>query len=133
MGRPPFQPTDEMRRTVSIAAGGGQTHEEIALALGIDRKTLEKHFEAELSTHAYQRRMEVLEAMHAAALKGNVAAQKAYLSLDPELAAPPLPKEPDKAKPGKKEQADIDAVTAQEGTGWGDLLPKNSRAPATLQ
>lgn len=129
MARPAFKPTTLMRRKVSIAAGGGMSHEEIALALGISRPTLGKHFAAELSVGAHQRRMEALVAMHRTATKGgNVAAQKAYLQLQPQIAAPPVeadkPAAPGKAAPvGKKEQAKVDATTAQDGTSWQTLLP----------
>lgn len=116
-----------MRRNVSICAGGGMAHQDIAVALGISRNTLEKHFEAELSVGASQRRMEVLAAMHRAAKGGNVTAQKAYIAMTPTPSVPPVP-EPEvgtKApKLGKKEQADADAKTAAVGTEWGDLLPK---------
>lgn len=106
------------------------SHEEIAIGLGISRNTLEKHFEAELSHGAYAKRLEVLVAMHAAAKKGNVAAQKAYTAMPPpRAAATPLP--PDEVGPpktktaakGKKEQAQAEALTAQAGTDWQDLLP----------
>ncbi len=105
------------------------SHEEIAIGLGISRNTLEKHFEAELSHGAYAKRLEVLVAMHTAAKKGNVAAQKAYTAMPmPRAAATPLP--PDEAgtpktrtAKGKKEQAQDDALTAQAGTDWQDLLP----------
>lgn len=132
MSRPPFVPTPELKETVSIAAGGGMSHEQIALGLGIDRKTLEKHFEEELSTAAYQRRLEVIQAMHGAALKGNVAAQKAYLAMEPALAAPPLPDEKPEPKQGKKEQANTDAKTAHVGSDWEDDLRPRGQRP-TLQ
>lgn len=119
-GRPAFKPTPAQRRKVSIAAGAGMAHEEIALGLGIARNTLEKYFEEELSVGAYSRRLEVLDAMHRTAVKGNVAAQKAYVALTPAVAAPPVPVE---APKGKKEQAQADAVTAADGTDWDDLLP----------
>lgn len=118
-GRPAFKPTAAQRRKVSVAAGAGMSHEEIALGLGIARNTLEKHFEQELSVGAYSRRLEVLDAMHRTAVKGNVAAQKAYVALTPAMAAPPA--EPEKPK-GKKEQAEADATTAARGTDWDDLL-----------
>lgn len=111
-------------------------HEEIALGLGISRNTLEKHFEHELSIGAYEKRLEVLDAMHRTAKKGNVTAQKAYMALDPHVAAPPIPapppEQPEKPVPepklGKKEQAQADAVTAHQGTDWEGLLK-----PTTLQ
>lgn len=120
MARPEFKPTARMRRSVSIAAGAGVTHEEIALGMGISRPTLAKHFAYELTTGAYKRRQEVLDAMFKAAKKGNVAAQKAYVALAPKIAAPTLPT--DSAPQGKKEQANADAVVAQKGTDWESLL-----------
>lgn len=115
-----FKPTPKQRHTVSVVAGAGVSHEEIAIGMGISRPTLEKHFAHELTTGAYQRRQEVLNAMFRAAKMGNVAAQKAYTALTPKVAAPPLPAEPKPA--GKKEQAASAAVTAQAGTGWEALL-----------
>lgn len=144
-GRPPFVPTAAMKRKVSIAAGAGMPHEHIALGIGITWKTLEKHFEYELSIGAYQRRLEVLAGLHKAARKGSSAAAKAYLLLEPQVSAPPAAPG-DEAKPtegkaaetgavvpgpvGKKEQANADATTAQAGTDWADLLP--SRGPSVL-
>lgn len=128
-GRPEFEPTKAQRDKVAIAKGGGMSHDEIALGLGVSRNTLEKHFAVELKAGAYAKRLEVMSAQHRAAKGGNVAAQKAYLAQTPwlEPTAPqpqgdeaPAPKEPPK---GKKEQAQADAVTAQAGTGWDDLLP----------
>lgn len=130
-GRPEYKPTGAVRLKVSIAAGGGMPHEEIAIGLGISRNTLEKHFQHELSVGANERRLEVLEAMHKAATKrgkGNVAAQKAYLAMTPAAVAPPLPKEPKPEPLGKKEQANVDAKTAQEGTAWSELLPRPPNA-----
>lgn len=125
-GRPEFRPTPELQKRVSVAAGGGMSHEEIAIGLGISRNTLEKHFAAELTHAAYQRRLEVLSAMHRSALKGNVAAQKAYLAMDPALAAPPTPKADEKpATAGKKDRAAADATTAATGTEWHADLPRH--------
>jgi hypothetical protein len=129
MGRPAFAPTAAMRKRVAIAAGGGMSHEEIALGLGLARNTLEKYFERELSIGAYEKRLEVLQAMQQAAKRGNVAAQKAYMQLTPRAAAPPLPM-PEKSKPeGKKAQAQADAQTAHVGTDWDTLL----KAPVAVQ
>jgi hypothetical protein len=125
MARPTFKPTATQRLSVSVSAAGGMAHEEIALALGISRNTLEKHFAIELSTVAYRRRMDVLTAQYRAARKGNVAAQKAFLQNTPALAVPPVKTAEEKQKPlGKKEQAAADAKTAGAGTEWGNLLPR---------
>lgn len=129
-GRPEFKPTDAQRNKVSIAAGGGMSHEEIAIGIGISRNSLRKHFAHELAGGAYGRRLEVFEAMHRAAKKGNVAAQKAYIALTPQAEAPPLAPPAETAEPakpqGKKAQAQAAAATAQAGTEWGDLLPPGS-------
>lgn len=129
MARPPFKPTTVQRQHVAVAAAGGMAHEEIAQALGIARNTLEKHFTIELSSGAHKRRLSWLLAMDKAARGGNVAAQKALLSTSPTPLAPPSPvgqtvpaEKP--AKLGKKEQANADAVGAQAGTEWSDLLPR---------
>jgi len=114
-----------------VAAGGGMSHEEIAIALGISRPTLEKHFAAELSKGAFERRLEVLQGLQAAAKRGNAAAVRLYLQISPELAAPPAEKAaaaPAVAPLGKKEAANEAAKTVQVGTGWEDLLP-GARAP----
>lgn len=121
-GRPAFKPTSVQRRLVTNAAASGMSHQEISIALGVSRNTLEKYFEKEISTAALRRRMEVMDAMARTALKGNVSAQKAFLAQVPTLAAPPVVPE----KPmGKKEQAEVAAVGAQAGTGWEGLLDAN--------
>ena len=106
------------------------SHEEIAIALGVPRSTLEKHFEYELSVGAYRKRLEAIDAMHVAARAGNVAAQKAYLALTPRAAVTPLPK-PEAAPKGdgKKATAQAASVAAHVGTDWETLLTP----PATQQ
>ena len=134
-GRPAFRPTAAQKRQVSIAAAGGMRHDDIAIAIGICRDTLAKHFELELSAGAAARRMEVLGALYLAAKKGSSSAAKAFLAADPTLGVPPLPAAapaPAKAeaapapvaaaKLGKKDQAQADAQTAAEGTEWAALL-----------
>lgn len=125
MARPQFKVTPALKRKVAISAGGGMSHEEIAITLGISRNTLEKHFALELSTAAYQKRFEVLDSLHKAAKKGSVAACKEYLKQIPAAAAPPA--EPEEKPKGKKEQAAQEAQKAAVGTDWNDLLnPPNT-------
>lgn len=126
-GRPAFVVTPALKRKVSIAAGGGMRHEDIALGLGISRDTLRKHFEVELSVGANMRRIEVVNALHAAAKRGSSSAAKAYLAIEAAVAAPP-PEKP-AAQPGKKEQQQADALTAAVGTDWESLL----KSPGPVQ
>jgi len=136
-GRPEHKPTAATRRTVSIAAGGGMRHEDIAIALGITRPTLEKWYQSELSEVASLRRMEVMQALHMAAKKGSSAAAKAYLAHEPQIAAPPahvgepvaVKAEPKAAALGKKEQQQADAVNAHVGTEWDVLLRTPAATP----
>jgi hypothetical protein len=113
-----------LKRRVSIAAGGGMSHEAIALALGISRVTLVKYFDHELTVGACQRRLQVLEAVHKAACKGNVAAAKAYGTLTVGAVSPD-DDGGEGASPtgeGKKDRAQREARTAQKGTEWESLL-----------
>lgn len=105
----------------------------IALALGITRPTLAKHFMVELSTGAAVKRMEAVDALFAQAKKGNVAAIKAVLLLGNAIGEAPQPgasagEQPPAApapaaKLGKKEAQQVAAVAAADGTEWADLLP----------
>jgi len=125
MGRPEHKPTAATRRQVAAAAGGGMRQEDIANAIGISVPTLRKHYEAELSAGAARERMAVLQKVLAQAKKGSTSAARLYLQQQPEFVPAPI-EEPKKApKKGKKELAQEQAGTAQQGTGWDGLLPSN--------
>lgn len=47
-GRPSHEPTEESRKLVSMHATVGTNHETIAAIIGIDDKTLRKHYREEL-------------------------------------------------------------------------------------
>lgn len=136
-GRPEFKPTKAQRANVEIAAGGGMPHEEIALALGITRPTLRKHFEDELTRGAMVRRIDVHVATYdAATVKRNASAARQYLSGTPEAAAPapdPVPAGDGAAAPelGKKAAANEAAKTAADGTAWDAILRRAPRPAAT--
>ena len=135
-GRPAFKPTPALRKQVATCAGGGMAHENIAIALGISRTTLLKHFKEELTTGAHGRRSAVLQALERAALKGNVTACRAYLaytSADLEAVVPKAdrsrkaPAQAAQADPkpepiGKKAEAQAAGEVAHVGTDWETLL-----------
>lgn len=100
------------------------SHDDIALAIGVTRNTLEKHYRDELNAGAVNRRLEVLDAMAKTALGGNVSAQKAFLAL-----TAPGAESGQVAPKGKKEQAAAEAKTAADGTDWEDLLPDGKVTP----
>lgn len=47
-GRPPHEPTDKLRSSVSLMAAIGIPHDMIALKIGINQDTLRKHYRSEL-------------------------------------------------------------------------------------
>lgn len=134
-GRPSFKPTPAQRRKVAAAKAGGMSEDSIALALGITRPTLAKHFMVELTTGAAVKRMEAVDALYAQAKRGNVAAIKAVLLLGaavepaqpgaPAGEAPPAPAPA--ARLGKKEAQQVAAVGAADGTPWAGVLPGSQR------
>lgn len=121
-GRPPHIPTAETREKVEILLAAGMPVWQLAQAIGVSEPTLREYYAAELDGGRARRRADVLVAMHKAAVEGNVAAQKAYLSQDQALDNPPPP-EPKAAPLGKKEAAQLAAETAGVGTDWQNLLP----------
>lgn len=104
--------------------------EDIANALRISVPTLRKHYEVELSSGAALRRMEVLEKLLSQAKKGSTSAARAYLANQPEFMVAPEEEKPGRQpRKGKKEQAQEDAGSAQNGTGWDGLLPAGNVTP----
>lgn len=76
-GRPSYKPTDKDRRTVKVLAGFGTSHEDIAQTIGIDPKTLRKHFRKELDAGVIEANAKVAQSlfMRATNMNGNPAAQ----------------------------------------------------------
>lgn len=114
------------------------SEDHIALALGITRPTLAKHFMVELTTGAAVKKMEAMEALFVQVRKGNVAAIKAALLLGAAIDPPPQPGAPagegapaaapvPAARLGKKEAQQVAAVSAQDGTPWSGILPGSGR------
>ncbi len=126
-GRPAFAPTKTMRENVAIWRAGGMTNQQIADALDIDYKTLEKHFQHELSVGWSKKRAQMLTALFKAGVTGNVSAQKHYLQISGVTAGIEKLTAPEDKKPkgrplGKKEQAEAAAQTAGQGSDWGEDL-----------
>ncbi len=73
-GRPAFQPSDEQRKTVTAMAGYGIPQEGISKVIGIDLKTLRKHFREELDKGEVVATSKVAESLYKMATEGNVSA-----------------------------------------------------------
>jgi hypothetical protein len=69
-GRPPFEPTAELRRQVEFLARIGLPHHKIAQALCISPTTLRKHFREPLKSGALQAKAEVTRSLFDMATKG---------------------------------------------------------------
>lgn len=76
MARPRFKPTAKQRERVKLCKADGWSNERIARQLGISRPTLEQYFAEEIEFGADTKRLELIEAMDAAAKKGNASAGK---------------------------------------------------------
>jgi len=80
-GRPQHEPTDEKRRLVIQLASFDWSDERIAMALGVDPKTLRKHYSRQLAAKEEARaRVEakLLNALWGEIEKGNVSAIDRY-------------------------------------------------------
>lgn len=134
-GRPKYEPDDRARAQVRAMAGMGISHDDIARVMQISPPTLRRAFRAELSTGKVEANTKVaasLFRMATDAQKPNVAAAIFWMKtqcgwVEPRAQAPgryDLPPAPQRL--GKKEQAQADAKTAQEGTEWDELLPRSA-------
>jgi hypothetical protein len=74
VARPQFKPTDELRHKVMLYHAVGMSNRAIAMGLGIDEKTLAKHFARELLHGRTIIRQELLAAVTAGAIKGKKSA-----------------------------------------------------------
>lgn len=120
--KPEFNPSHQQRAEVEILSSGRMSEERIAKAIGIDPKTLRKHFAEELSSGMARRDADMLKAQYETGMKGNASAQKVWLAradLSPPSEQAPATKE---EVLGKKQQELIDAAKGAEGTPWADII-----------
>ena len=122
------KPTTESRATARTLASFGIPQDQIALVLKIDAKTLRAHYVEELSTGSIVATAKVAANLYRIATgSGRQACTAAIFWMKcragwSEFAPPPKP-----APLGKKEQAEIDAVTAAQGTTWAEVLGSKMR------
>lgn len=125
-GRPSYGKSKENQELVALLRTKGWSHERIARYLGCDEKTLRKHYSRELEHGADMIEAMALQVTLQKMREGNSVATGRILELADRanLVVPPKPDKPSviKEKPGKKEQANIDARTAHEDGEWGSVL-----------
>lgn len=124
-GKPQHEPTAKDRNMVEAMAGFGIPADKIALVLGVSKQTLYKHYRGEIERGAATveaklagNLLRLASGSDGTALKATIFALTTRFGWSA-YAPPPLPKE----EPiGKKAAAQIEAQTAHEDTGWGQLL-----------
>lgn len=123
------KPTAEQRRTVEAMAGYGIPEADVARVVGIAPMTLRKHYGDELDLGRVKANAKVAQSLFQIATspeaKGAVPAAIFWLKSRAgwsEYAPAPVQRPAAEPKLGKKEQADLAAETAAEGTEWGNLL-----------
>lgn len=130
MARPAFKVTAAKRKSVELMKADGWSDDRIAAQLGCSRPTLLKHFAHELEFGADKVRQEQLANLRRASRRGNVAAAKALLARADVLPggvsrADRQPADDNAPRPpalGKKDQANLEAQNAAEGTSWANLI-----------
>jgi hypothetical protein len=66
-----IEPTDEQRRTVKAMSGFGVPQPDIAIHIGVDPKTLRKHFREELDRGSIEATTKVAQSLFNMATQGN--------------------------------------------------------------
>ena len=111
-----FQPSDEQRRMVRALSGYGVPQDDIAIHIGIDAKTLRKHFRSELDRGSIEATAKVAQSLFNMATQGNNVAAAIFWM---------------KARAGWREKHDVqhsgDIGIIQVITG----VPRNSDLPET--
>lgn len=74
MSRPSFDPSDKQRGEVKLLAGFGISHEDIAAYLGVDPKTLRKHFTEELKRGVTEANAKIAQRLFKKAMDGDTTA-----------------------------------------------------------
>jgi hypothetical protein len=113
-GRPPHQPSAETRSIVKRLAAQGNSRDDIAVAMGITRPTLLKHYYPELVDGYALGKVANTKRLHEAAARGSVAAM---IWLDKTRYGINEP-----VHVGKKVEEAQTAAVAENGTEWAGLL-----------
>ena len=79
MSRAGHKPTDKLRKKVQMLAVAGATQEQVASIIGVDAKTLRKHYREELTNSKVEASASVAGKLYQAAMSGNVVAQIFWL------------------------------------------------------
>lgn len=87
--RPPYEPTEQDRKTVRAMIAYGQKQDQVALVLGITGKTLRKHFRREIATAAIEANAQVAGSLFQKARAGDTIAMIFWLKVRDNWKEPP--------------------------------------------
>lgn len=126
-----WKPDKDDRDNVMLMRASGLSKQKIASTIGVTEFQLMTHCEYELSVGYGKKKLKQLRNLEKAADSGNVAAQKALLTIYTKgelifdvLGRPKDTPEVKAAKLGKKEQNLIEAKKGHKGTSWEDNLTR---------
>ncbi len=137
-GRPSYKKDKQNQTFVEARAAAGWTHKAIADNMGIDEKTLRKHFSRELTDGAIRVRGQIIDVLVRRMQEGHVPSIRLLREILDE-AGPVAPRnhpghdadgdddgeEEPKAAVGKKEQRILDAQSVPDD--YGDILQRIER------
>lgn len=111
-----YRVNEEQRRLVRRLSGIGHDWPTISLIVGVGERTLRRYYGSDYTKGRAESGAAILASMYKAAVRADrPSVEAAKLILDKLGFGPAAPV-------GKKKQAGIDAMTAEEGTGWAGLL-----------
>jgi hypothetical protein len=95
MARPAFKPTADQQDHAKYLARFGVSERDIASTIGVDRKTLRKHFAAEIAAARVASRIEILKGIRTRADLGHLQSAQFLLRLlggatEKKQSSPPL-------------------------------------------
>lgn len=141
-GRPPAVVTEAARETVMRMVSVGESHVDIAAAIGVAKNTLVAWFDAELAVGRAVKRAQLVNMVFDKALSGNAGMTKLAIELTaianksdapyrlPEAKPEPVAAEPKPPKLGKKEEQMLAAQNPDPGTPMGELMAARRRGAA---
>lgn len=122
MARKAHEPTAAARKQVEAMAAYGIPEWDIARVIGVDPKTLRKHYSEELATGHVRANARVADTLFKKATSPDLTAPSVNAAIF-WLKCRAGWSEPRRAdEPGKKEVQHIEAQTAHEGSDWERLL-----------
>ncbi len=126
-GRPAYQPTDKDRRIAEMLAGWAIPQERIAAVIGVDAKTLRKHFPAELDVGLAKLEaqfagnlLRIAQGQDRQALVATIFALKARFGW---VEASPAPKEPPLGKKAQRQAAADSLAAGDRRSRFAPALP----------